>query len=119
MPGITLTPEEDLNPYRIAQQQVDQASRYLPHLRPGLVEFLKQTARIVTVDFPIETDDGSIRMFTGYRALHSRIRGPGKGGLRFHFDVTEDEVARSGVLDDLEMCGGQRSVWRHQRGRGL
>jgi len=57
-----------------------------------LVDFLKQTARIVTVDFPIETDDGSIRMFTGYRALHSRIRGPGKGGVRFHPAVTEDEV---------------------------
>jgi len=86
------TAGEDLNPYRIAQQQVDQAARYLPHLRRGLVDFLKQTARIVTVDFPIETDDGSIRMFTGYRALHSRVRGPGKGGLRFHPDVTEDEV---------------------------
>ncbi len=81
-----------MNPYRIAQQQVDQAARYLPQLRRGLIDFLKQTARIVTVDFPIEMDDGSIRMFTGYRALHSRIRGPGKGGVRFHPDVTEDEV---------------------------
>lgn len=84
--------EEELSPYRIAQQQVDHAALYLPHLRRGLVDFLKRTARIVTVDFPIETDDGSIRMFTGYRALHSRIRGPGKGGVRFHPDVTEDEV---------------------------
>lgn len=83
---------EELNPYRIAQQQVDRAARYLPALKPGLVDFLKQTARIITVDFPIETDDGSIRTFTGYRALHSRVRGPGKGGVRFHPDVTEDEV---------------------------
>ena len=92
MQDTALTVDEELNPYRIAQQQVDQAASYLPHLRRGLVDFLKQTARIVTVDFPIETDDGSIRMFTGYRALHSRIRGPGKGGVRFHPDVTEDEV---------------------------
>jgi glutamate dehydrogenase (NAD(P)+) len=92
MPDTAITAGEELNPYRIAQQQVDQAARYLPHLRRGLIDFLKQTARIVTVDFPIETDDGSIRMFTGYRALHSSIRGPGKGGLRFHPDVTEDEV---------------------------
>jgi glutamate dehydrogenase/leucine dehydrogenase len=92
MQDTVVTAGEELNPYRIAQQQVDQAARYLPHLRRGLVDFLKQTARIVTVDFPIETDDGSIRMFTGYRALHSRIRGPGKGGVRFHPDVTGDEV---------------------------
>lgn len=83
---------EELNPYRIAQQQVDQAARHLPHLRPDLLDFLKQTSRIITVDFPVETDDGSLRMFTGYRALHSRVRGPGKGGVRFHPDVTEDEV---------------------------
>jgi glutamate dehydrogenase (NAD(P)+) len=83
---------EDLNPYRIAQQRVDQAARYLPHLQPGLLSFLRETSRIITVEFPIETEDGSIRMFTGYRALHSRIRGPGKGGVRFHPDVTEDEV---------------------------
>jgi glutamate dehydrogenase/leucine dehydrogenase len=92
MSTATLTTREELNPYLISQQQLDQAARYLPHLRRGLISFLKQTARIVTVDFPIETDDGSIRMFTGYRALHSRIRGPGKGGVRFHPDVTEDEV---------------------------
>jgi glutamate dehydrogenase/leucine dehydrogenase len=92
MQDTAFTAGEELNPYRIAQQQVDRAAKYLPHLRRGLVDFLKQTARIVTVDFPIETDDGSIRMFTGYRALHSRIRGPGKGGVRFHPDVTEDEV---------------------------
>jgi len=76
MDDVAFTAGEDLNPYRIAQQQLDQAARYLPRLLPGLVDFLKQTARVVTVDFPIETDDGSIRMFTGYRALHSRIRGP-------------------------------------------
>ncbi len=92
MQDTAFTGGEELNPYRIAQQQVDQAASYLPHLRRGLVDFLNQTARIVTVDFPIEMDDGSIRMFTGYRALHSRVRGPGKGGVRFHPDVTEDEV---------------------------
>jgi len=83
---------EDLNPYHIVQQQIDQAAQYLPELKPGLIDFLKRTVRMVTVDFPIETDDGAIRMFTGYRAIHSRIRGPGKGGVRFHPDVTEDEV---------------------------
>jgi glutamate dehydrogenase (NAD(P)+) len=47
---------------------------------------------MIIVDIPLDTDDGSVRTFTGYRALHSRIRGPGKGGIRLHPDVTEDEV---------------------------
>jgi glutamate dehydrogenase/leucine dehydrogenase len=83
---------EDLDPYRISQSQVDCAAQYLPEIQPGLIAFLKQTCRMVTVDFPVETDDGAIRTFTGYRALHTRIRGPGKGGIRLHPDVTEDEV---------------------------
>ncbi len=83
---------EDLNPYHIAQQQFDNAARYIPGLKAGLVEYLRRTSRLVTVEFPIEMDDGSVQTFCGYRAMHSRIRGPGKGGIRYHPDVTADEV---------------------------
>ncbi len=83
---------EDLNPYHIAQQQFDLAARYLPGLKKGLIDFLRRPARAVTVEFPIETEDGSVRMFVGYRVLHSNVRGPGKGGIRYHPDVTLDEV---------------------------
>lgn len=83
---------EDLNPYHIAQLQFDRAARYMPDLKAGLTEFLRRTARAITVEFPIEMKDGSVETFVGYRVLHSRIRGPGKGGIRFHPDVTEDEV---------------------------
>src|SRR5262245_28389563 len=83
---------EDLNPYRIASQQFDRAAGYLPGLKRGLINFLKQPAKTVILEFPIEMDDGSVRMFTGYRVLHNRIRGPGKGGIRYHPDVTLDEV---------------------------
>lgn len=83
---------EELNPYRIAQHQIDLAAAYLPDLKPGLLDFLKRTSRMISVEFPVEMEDGAIRMFRGYRAVHSRIRGPGKGGVRFHPDVTEDEV---------------------------
>ena len=83
---------EDLNPFHIAQRQFDQAVRYIPDLKAGLVDFLKKPDRTVTVEFPIETHDGSVRNFVGYRVLHSRIRGPGKGGIRYHPDVTPDEV---------------------------
>ncbi len=83
---------EDLNPFRIALQQFEHAARYIPDLEPGLVEFLKRPRRVITVEFPIEMEDGDVRHFVGYRCLHSRARGPGKGGIRYHPDVTEDEV---------------------------
>ena len=85
-------PKEDLNPYHIAQAQFDWAARYLPELRPGLGEFLKKPKRLVTVEFPIQTEDGTVKNFIGFRALHSRSRGAGKGGVRYHPDVTADEV---------------------------
>jgi glutamate dehydrogenase (NAD(P)+) len=83
---------EDLNPFHIAGQQFDRAAALLPQLRSGLIEFLKRPARTVILEFPVELEDGSVRTFTGYRVLHSHVRGPGKGGFRFHPDVTLDEV---------------------------
>jgi glutamate dehydrogenase (NAD(P)+) len=84
--------EEDLNPYRIAQRQFDRASQFVPNLRDGLIDFLKSPSRSIIVHFPVELQDGTVRTFTGYRVLHSSVRGPGKGGIRFHPEVTEDEM---------------------------
>ncbi len=83
---------EDLNPFHIASQQFDRAVPHLPKLKRGLIEFLKSPVRTITVCFPIELDDGSVKNFTGHRVLHSHVRGPGKGGIRYHPDVTVDEV---------------------------
>lgn len=83
---------EELNPYLIAQRQTDAAARYLPELEPGLFEFLKRASRVVIVEFPISISSGEVRNFVGYRAVHNRARGPGKGGIRYHPDVTLDEV---------------------------
>jgi len=83
---------EDLNPFHIAMAQFDAALRYLPELEPGMVEFLKRPDRLITVEFPIETQSGEVLNFVGYRAIHNRVRGPGKGGIRYHPDVTSDEV---------------------------
>jgi glutamate dehydrogenase (NAD(P)+) len=83
---------EDLNPAHIAVQQFERAAAYLPQLQPGLIDFLKRPARTVAVEFPVELADGSVRSFVGYRVLHSQVRGPGKGGIRYHPDVTMDEV---------------------------
>ncbi|HEY8848865.1 MAG TPA: Glu/Leu/Phe/Val dehydrogenase, partial [Thermoanaerobaculia bacterium] len=83
---------ENLNSYDIAQQQFDTAARYVSDLPDGLRNWLRGTVRLTKVEFPIECDDGSVKIFSGYRALHSRVRGPGKGGIRYHPDVNADEV---------------------------
>jgi glutamate dehydrogenase (NAD(P)+) len=85
-------PAEDLNPYSIAQAQFDAAAQYVADLPDGLRQYLRVVSRLIRVEFPVELDDGSVRMFTGYRALHSRVRGPGKGGIRYHPAVNSDEV---------------------------
>ena len=86
------SPKEDLNPYHIAQAQFDWAFRFLPGLRPGLGKYLKRPERLLTVEFPIQTEDGTVKNFSGYRALHNSSRGAGKGGVRYHPDVSADEV---------------------------
>ena len=88
----SVVPSENLNPYDIAQQQFDSATQYVADLPEGLRVFLRGSARLLKVEFPVECDDGSVRTFSGYRALHSRVRGPGKGGIRYHPDVNADEV---------------------------
>ena len=61
-------------------------------LEPGLAEFLRQPRKIVSVSMPVLMDDGLLRVFVGHRVQHSIILGPGKGGIRYHPDVTLDEV---------------------------
>ena len=91
-PAPAVNDTEDLNPFHIAAQQFDRAAALMPQLKRGLIDFLKRPARTVTLEFLIELDDGSVQTFTGYRVLHSHVRGPGKGGIRFHPEVTLDEV---------------------------
>ncbi len=87
------TKAEDLNPFHIAQHQFDNAVRYIPDLKAGLRDYLKLPDRVIVVEFPIETHDGTVRNFVGYRVLHNRARGPGRGGGgRYHPLVTVDEV---------------------------
>jgi glutamate dehydrogenase (NAD(P)+) len=83
---------EDLNPFHIAQEQFALATRYLPDLKTGLIDYFQRPRRTITVNFPVLTADGDVRSFEGYRVLHSDARGPGKGGIRFHPDLTVDEV---------------------------
>ncbi len=73
---------------------LEQIDRVTPHLGSlaRWVETLKRPKRIMIVDVPIERDDGTIAHFEGYRVQHNTSRGPGKGGVRFHQDVTLSEV---------------------------
>ncbi|HVG00838.1 MAG TPA: Glu/Leu/Phe/Val dehydrogenase [Chloroflexia bacterium] len=79
------------NPYLIAVEQFMQAADKL-HLDEGMKQILAHPKRELTVHFPVRMDDGSYRVFTGYRVQHSLTRGPAKGGIRYHQDVTLDEV---------------------------
>lgn len=83
---------ENFDPIAISEQQFDQAVCYIPKLKKGLIEFLKQPNRINIMNFPIEMDDGSVLSIQGYRVIHNRVFGPGKGGIRYHPDVTMEEV---------------------------
>ena len=89
---MTVNEATRFDPITISEQQFDRAVGYIPKLKAGLIEFLKQPKRINIVNFPVEMDDGSVRSFFGYRVLHNNVRGPGKGGIRYHPDVTLDEV---------------------------
>jgi glutamate dehydrogenase (NAD(P)+) len=85
----TLHPQQD--PWEMALEQFQRASRYVP-LKRGVREFLMYPRRELTVHFPVKMDDGSVRVFTGYRVHHSTVLGPTKGGIRYHPDVTLNEV---------------------------
>lgn len=81
----------DLGPWGIYLKQVDRVTPYLGSLARW-VETLKRPKRALIVDVPIELDDGRIAHYEGYRVQHNTSRGPGKGGVRYHQDVTLSEV---------------------------
>jgi glutamate dehydrogenase (NAD(P)+) len=86
-----IAPREDLNPFRIAQIQFDLAAEYLK-LDPGIRQILRTPKRMLEVSIPTKMDNGQIKVFTGYRVQHNVARGPAKGGIRYHPNVTLDEV---------------------------
>ena len=82
---------QKINPFENMKKQVDIVGKKLG-LDPGIVEVLKNPKRELTVNFPVRMDDGSVRVFTGYRVQHNESRGPFKGGIRYHQQVDLDEV---------------------------
>src|SRR5262245_41707314 len=83
--------QENLNPFEISQRQFDTAAEKIG-LDDGMREVLRNPKRQLTVSVPTLMDDGSVKVFTGYRVQHNLARGPAKGGIRYHPKVTLDEV---------------------------
>ena len=80
-----------INAWEVAQRQFDLAADRLD-LDPGMRLVLREPRREFTCHFPVHMDDGTVQVFTGYRVQHNLGRGPAKGGIRYHQDVTLDEV---------------------------
>mgnify|MGYP001069541114 CR=1 FL=1 len=85
------------NMYEMALAQFDKAAQYLD-LNAGIAERLRHCRRELTVHFPVKMDDGTVKIFTGYRVHHSIILGPCKGGIRYRPDVTLDEMRGLAML---------------------
>ena len=83
--------QETLNPFEIAKKQIDRVGKKLG-LDPGLIELFKTPKRELTVNFPVKMDNGDLKVFTGYRVQYNDALGPFKGGIRYHWNVSIDEV---------------------------
>lgn len=83
--------EKVLNPHEMAQQQLKKACDLLG-ADPAVYELLKEPKRCAEVSVPVRMDNGEIKVFKGFRSLHNDAVGPGKGGIRFHQNVSVEEV---------------------------
>ncbi len=102
--------------YSMAVQQLTKAAEKID-IDPGSLARLLEPKRTLTVNFPVKMDDGVVRVFTGYRVQHNVSRGPAKGGLRYHPDVTLDEVKALAMwmtwkcaVTDIPYGGGKGGV---------
>lgn len=82
---------DKLNPYQVAIGQVKNVGGILG-LSDGMIDILTKPKREFSTNFPVKMDDGTFRVFTGYRVQHNSARGPCKGGIRYHPNVSLDEV---------------------------
>ena len=108
--------QENLNPFAIAQQQLDEAAAVL-NLDPAMHQFLRTPMREYHFTIPVRMDDGSTRIFQGFRVQYNDARGPAKGGLRFHPDETIDTVRALSAwmtwktaVADIPLGGGKGGV---------
>ncbi|MCS6767450.1 MAG: Glu/Leu/Phe/Val dehydrogenase [Candidatus Nitrosocaldus sp.] len=106
----------DINPFDNALKQLDEAARII-HLDEGMHEVLRTPKRVLTVSIPVRMDDGRVKVFTGHRVQHNDARGPYKGGIRYHPQVTLDEVKALAMwmtwkcaIADIPFGGGKGGI---------
>jgi glutamate dehydrogenase/leucine dehydrogenase len=87
----SITNTTSINPFDVALKQLDEAAKLIK-LDNGMHEILAHPKRVLTVSIPIRMDNGEVKVFTGFRSQHNDARGPFKGGIRYHPQVTIDEV---------------------------
>jgi len=97
MKSMSPTARFEDNPLQIALKQLAVAAEQI-NLEPGIHDKLKHCKKCVIVSFPVKTDDGGIKVFTGYRVQHNTDRGPAKGGIRYHPEVTLDLMKAMAML---------------------
>ena len=85
------TKTKDVNPYEMAVKQLEEVAKFI-NLKSSVLEYLKHPKRELIVSIPVRMDDGSVKVFTGYRVQHNFALGPTKGGFRYHPNVNLDEV---------------------------
>lgn len=114
--GIHSNGSEELNPFRIAQTQLDQAARTL-QLDPAIHAFLREPLREFHFTIPVRMDDETTRIFRGFRVQYNDARGPAKGGIRFHTAETVDTIRALAAwmtwktaIMDLPLGGGKGGV---------
>jgi glutamate dehydrogenase/leucine dehydrogenase len=105
-----------INPFEVALKQLDEAAKLIK-LDKGLQEVLANPKRVLTVSLPIRMDNGETQVFTGFRSQHNDARGPYKGGIRYHPQVTIEEVKALSMwmtwkcaIADIPYGGGKGGV---------
>jgi glutamate dehydrogenase (NAD(P)+) len=89
---------EVIDKYQCIKDRLNRATGYIDPLRPGLLDILVTPKKSIVINFPVEMDDGTVKVFQGYRVIHNRTNGPGKGGMRYHPDLSYHEVASLAAL---------------------
>jgi glutamate dehydrogenase (NAD(P)+) len=104
------------NPYQNALKQLDETAKLI-NLDPGIHKILSKPKRILTVSLPVKMDDGHIEVFTGFRSQHNDARGPFKGGIRYHPQVSIEEVMALSMwmtwkcaIVDIPLGGGKGGI---------
>lgn len=82
---------DELNPFEMAQRQLAKVAKIID-IDTGIYEHLRHPQKELTVHFPVRMDDGKVKIFTGFRVQYNNARGPYKGGIRYHPNVTLDDV---------------------------